>query len=370
MAFQRPSLSDIITRVKNDIKTGLNLTTILRRSVVSVLSRAIAGAVHSLYGFIQFAVDQLFIDTAEEEFLLRWASIYGLTQTPATFAELTYKFTGTDTTVIPDLTEVQTSQGAKYETQGEVTVGSTTPGEVEVTIKAVDAGDAGNLDDGTTLSLVAPIAGVDGDGTVVSTITEGEDEETIEQLRVRLLQRVRQPPSGGTVNDYIAFTLAVPGVTRAWILPNLNSQAGFVGVTFVEDDETPIIPLPAKVTEVQEAVDAAAPVTAQNVVFAPVTLDVDIDVRITPNTQAVRDAITAELEDLIFREAQVRGSVDPDQVGLGVQFDGKLRLSKIGEAISVATGEDAHELISPVIDPQPPVNGILVLGTVTFSELT
>ena len=77
----------------------------------------------------------------------------------------------------------------------------------------------------------------------------------------------------------------------------------------------------------------------------------------------------AELEDLIFREAEVRDAADPDQVGLGIQFDGIITLSKINEAISIAEGEEDHILNSPTINPQPPSGGLIILGTPTFSTL-
>jgi len=369
MAFSRPTLTQLRDRVEADYIAGLSLTTILLRSFIKVFAAIVAGVSHTLHGHIQdFIQIQFFPDTAEEEFLIRWANIFGLTRLEATFAELNITITGTDTSVIPIDTVYQRVDGLEYKTKAEVVIGTTTPGEVAAIIVAEDAGDAGNIDDGSTVSLTSPITGVDSDATVDSTSVEGEDQETIEQLRTRLLQRIQQPPAGGKVTDYIAFALSVVGVTRVFILPGFLGQ-GTVGVTFVEDGEDPIIPSVAKVEEVQIAVDEQKPVTADAIVFAPTASPIDPEIQLKPNTTEVRTAVIAELEDMIFREAKVRDAVDPDQVAAGVTFDGKISLSKITEAISLADGEDAHVLLSPTSDPQPPSGGLLILGTPVFSTL-
>lgn len=369
MAFTRPSLTAIRDRVEADFKSGLSLSTILARSFIKVLSAVIAGVSHTLHGHLQdFISKQFFPDMADEEYLVRWATVFGLDRLAATYAEVNITITGTDTTVVPAGTVFRRSDGFEYATKDEVTIGASVSGEVEAVLVATETGDSGNIDDGSTVSLTSPISGVDSDATVDSTVIEGEDQETIEALRTRLVERIQAPPAGGTVADYIAFAKTVVGVTRVWVLPAYYGQ-GTVGISFVEDDEDPIIPDSAKVDEVQAAIDEQKPVTADATVFAPIASAMDPEIQLKPNTSDVRAAVTAELEDLIFREAQVRNAVDPDQVADGVQFDGIIPLSKINEAISIATGEEDHVLLSPTSNPQPSEGGILTLGTITFSTL-
>ena len=88
MAFQRPTLDQLIERVKTDIKGGLNLVNVARRSFINVISRAIAGMAHLLYSYLTWISRQVFPDTAELEYLERWASIWGVTRSESTFAEL------------------------------------------------------------------------------------------------------------------------------------------------------------------------------------------------------------------------------------------------------------------------------------------
>lgn len=367
MAFTRATLLQIIERIEEDIKNGLNTPTILERSLEKALAAALGGASHTLHGHIQdFAALQLFVDTAEDEYLERFADIYGIARNEATFAEVNITITGTPTTVIPIDTVFQRSDGFQYTTQAEVTIDG--GGSIAAVLVATEAGSDGNISDSSTVSLTSPIAGVDSDATVSSTATEGEDTESDSSLRTRLLLRIQAPPQGGSVTDYLQYALSVSGVTRAWVLPGHLGQ-GTVGVTFVEDDDDPIYPDAAKVAEVQTVLNEKKPVTANAVAFIPGNSAVDMTIKLNPNTSTVQAQVLLELEDLIFREAQIRNAIDPDDVGNQTQFDGRIALSKFSEAISVAAGENEHIITSPLTDPQPDVGGILELGTVTFQDL-
>jgi len=83
----------------------------------------------------------------------------------------------------------------------------------------------------------------------------------------------------------------------------------------------------------------------------------------------VQNQVILELEDMLFREAQVGGAIDPEQVGLGITLSGKIPISKIDEAISLADGEDDHILTTPTVEVDPGVGGLVVLGTPVFSTL-
>jgi len=361
MAFTRPDLQSIVDRVKGDIRTSLGLTAILRRSTEDAFAKAIAGASHVLHGHMRFISKQIFPDQAEVEFLERWASIYAIQRKAATFATLTITGTGVDTTVIPAGTAYKRDDGLTYTTDAETTIAA---GVFSVNVTADTSGTGSNIDDGESVTLVSPLSGVNSGALISATVTEGEDVESDASLRDRVLARIRTPPSGGTVTDYIAYARSVAGVTRAWVLPGHLGE-GTVGVSFVEDGEDPIIPSAAKVIEVQAAVNESKPVTAEATVFAPNPNVVDMTINISPNTQAVRDAITAELEDLFSREGQVSGAFKD----LDSTYTGGLSLSKITEAISISEGEENHDLIAPTGNIVTAVGSIITLGTITFGVL-
>lgn len=371
MAFTRPTLQAIVNRVRGDIKDALDLTAILRRSTEDAFARAIAGASHILHGHIRFVSRQIFPDQAEGQYLKNWgADVYGIQLKAATLTTLQISGTGTNGSNIPVSTQYQRSDGVLFATDSAVTIAG---GVFTVNVTSVDAGAATNTNDSDELTLVSPISGVVSIAVVDSTVTEGEDVETEDSYRARILNRIRTPPSGGTVTDYISYALEIAGVTRAWVLPNWEAAGylgeGGVGIAFVEDGEDPIIPSPAKVQEVQDNITLKKPVTADALVFAPVANTIDMTINLKPNTQAVRDAVTAELEDLFNRESEVAGAIDPDQQTIPVVYTGGLALSKVNEAISVADGEQDHVLVTPSIDITSSVGQIITLGTITFGTL-
>lgn len=364
MPFQRPTLAQIIDRARGDIKGALSITTILRVSFLEALARMLGGAAHIMHGHLVYISRQLFPDQAEGPYLKRWASIYFIQQKAATFAKLQVSITFTAAATAPVLSELQRTDGVLYELDADVTASGA--GTLQGTATCKTAGDIGNLGDGEALTFTSPIADVDSNVLVADTITAGFDMETEEELRARVVERIRQPPQGGAAWDYIAWAKEVAGVTRAWVFPGHLGQ-GTVGVSFVTDGADPIIPDNNKVAEVQAWITqpTKAPVGAEVTVFAPIPLVVNPNIRIKPNTLAVRDAITAEIEDLFRRDAQVSGAYKT----VGEFYDGKIALSKLNEAISLAAGEEDHQVVSPASDISPTTSQIATLGTITFQTL-
>lgn len=350
MPFNRPTLSGIIDRTFSDITSRLNLQgAILRRSVVGVLARVLAGASHMLHGHLDWIAKQAIPDTADE-WLPRWAAIWGVTRRAAEFAVGNVTFTGTiNGTIIPAGTVLRTADGIEYETDADATL---TAGTATAAVTAVVAGADGNADAGTSLTIVNPIAGINSAVTVaVGGLTNGSDVEDDDSLRARLLARIQQPPHGGADFDYEAWALEVPGVTRAWVYPQ-QLGIGTVSVLFVRDDDASIIPDAAEIEAVQDYIDERRPVTAEVFVLAPTPDTLDFTIELSPDTAAIRSAIEAELEDLLSREAEPGGT---------------LYLSRINEAISAAAGEFDHTLTVPAADVVSATGHMPVMGEITWA---
>ena len=81
MSFERPSLQTLIQRIEADIESRLPVTQ-LRRSNAKVYTRVMAAVSHALHAHVDFIARQLFFDTAESEYLDRWASLFGLRRKP------------------------------------------------------------------------------------------------------------------------------------------------------------------------------------------------------------------------------------------------------------------------------------------------
>ncbi len=371
MSFTRPTLTTIIDRIKNDYKAGLSLQAIIRRGFLDIFSKATGATSHTLHGHIDNSVvKKFFPDTGDEETIARWGTLFKIFRKDAQKAEITIDVTATTGGTLPVGQIYVRSDGTEYLVKAEVIIPAATT--LPATIVAADGfeGADANMDNGDKISLQSSITGIDSEATVTATEIEGEEQEALLDYQIRVLERLGFPPSGGTVNDYVAFAKTVAGVTRAWVIPSVVGE-GSVGLTFVEDGNAPasIIPSPTKVDEVQEAVTALKPVGADLFTFVPNELQMNPEIQLSPNTTAVQNAVIAELEDLLKRKAEVRNALDPKQVGLGVQFDGIIKLSQIDEAISIADGEEDHVLLSPTSNVQPQDGGLVTLETPIFTPL-
>ena len=236
MAFTRPTLEELNTRISTDIESRLTGgAKLLRRSTLKVLATVFAGAVHVIYGFLNWIYKQAFPDTAESENLERWSNIWGITRTPAEFSQGNVTFTGTNGVEIPAGTEIQLSNGTTYTTDA---LGTVSGGTVTIAVTATVAGPDSDADASTAISLSSPITGITTQGTVAAGgLTGGIDEESDDDLRTRLLARIQNAPHGGNANDYVAWAKEVSGVTRAWVI-EAYLGLGTVGVTFVRDNDT------------------------------------------------------------------------------------------------------------------------------------
>lgn len=357
MAFNRPTLPQLIERIAADIESRLSGTDPrLRRAVLGVLGRTLAGAAHELHGHLDWLSRQIVPDTAESDILDRWASWWGVPRKAAASATGNVMFTGNDGAVIPAATRLQRADGVEYTTDVEASV---VGGSATASVTASSAGQGTSAAAGVSLSLVSPVAGVQSAVTVASGgLSGGADVETDVALRNRLRARVQAPPHGGDKTDYEAWALAVEGVTRAWVFPQWTG-AGTVGLFFVRDDDPTFIPDAAEVQAVQDFVDALRPVTAMLTVYAPTAVSVDMTIKLSPNTASVQAAVQTELADLFRREAGVGD-------GAG---GGSVLLSHIREAISIAAGENDHVLVTPAADVAVGAGEIATLGALTFEAL-
>lgn len=350
MAFQRPTLAQLVERIQQDCVSRLALVGgVLRRSVVAVLSRVFAGAVHELHGFLEFLSRQVFPDTSELEFLERQGALYGITRKAATFAEGNVTFTGSNGTLIPSATLLQRSDGLRYATQADATIAA---GTATAAVEAETAGEDSNADAGVSLSLVSPIIGVGSTATVAAGgLTLGSDQESDDDLRTRVLERLQFAPHGGAAKDYVAWAKEVAGVTRAWVYAG-ELGAGTVTVRFVRDDDASIIPDAGEVEAVQDYIEERRPVTAQVTVVAPTAVPLDFEIEITPDTTATRAAVEAELRDLLARDE--------------IQPGGTILLSQIITSIGIADGVTDFVLNDPPANVTHTTGQMPTMGTITW----
>jgi uncharacterized phage protein gp47/JayE len=366
MPWQTPTLRDVRSLVRDAVNASLpGADANVPNSVLRVLSDNQGALCHLTLQYIDWLALQLLPDTAETEWLDRHGQIWlvnsdGSTgRKMATLSSGTASFVGLiDGTVIPQGSQLQTgttggigSGQLVFETLSDITTSAAAP--VEGQIRAVDPGSIGNLVTGTTLTLNPPIPGVSSVATIVL-LEGGTDTETDDELRMRILQRIRNPPMGGDLSDYVKWALAVPGVTRAWA--TVEQGIGTVTVRFLMDDlraSNDGFPEPSDVATVGAYIDQMRPVAVKDCfTSAPIKQMLDITIsNLVPNTDECKAEIEAQLQQMLFDKAA------PGQT---------IYVSWINYAIMSAPSVQSFFLAAPLSDVVMTAPGYMaVLGTIS-----
>lgn len=320
MPFSRPTLSDLRAQVAQDVTTAVGAgTDLLRRAVLRVVGDAQAGLAHLHYGYLDWIARQSVPFTAEDEALEGWGALKGVTRKAATQASGTATFAGTPGAIIPAGHPVSRYDGAAYTTGDAAAVGL--GGTVTVTLTAAEAGAVGNAEAGAAMVLGIAVAGVQSSG-IAGALTGGTDAETDNDLRTRMLAAYATTPMGGAQADYVAWALEVPGVTRAWCLPN-GVGVGTVIVYVMLDDAHPGgFPVGTDGVAAAETRGTAAtgdqlavanhlwplaPVTALVTVVAPVAQPVAFTIAGVP--VGMRSAVSTALADQLRQDGSPGGTV-------------------------------------------------------------
>jgi uncharacterized phage protein gp47/JayE len=374
MPWQTPPLEQLRALNRDNVTAQLRSGPMIPNSVLRVLADMNAGAAYLTLLYIDWLADQLMPDTAEDVWLDRFGQIWLVNadgsrgRKLAAFASGSVTVTGIAGTPVPSGSQltVQSQAGAiVFQTTAGAVVGAQpTP----VSVVALTAGSAGNLAAGTTLGFAPAIAGIDGNATVV-TLANGADRETDDELRARVLERIREPPMGGDAEDYVAWALKVPGVTRAWCSP-LEMGIGTVTLRFMMDDlratsdpTTDGFPLLPDVTAVQAYIDSVRPVTVKDFfVVAPIPEPVNFSLsNLSADNAGLRAAIAASVDTMLLGKAKPAFALN----GVG-QSAQTIYAAWVSDAVLTTPGVDYFDLT--MADHAMPDNGHMgVLGSITYA---
>lgn len=352
MSWQSPTLNQLAEQIRADMRGRLpDAKPALRRAMLRVVADVDAGAVHGLYGYLAWLARQLIIDTAEAEWLERWASVWGIYRLDPTAATGAVTLTGTPGAQLVAGNALEHESGATYTVDATVTIAA--DGTVSAQLTADDTGTAGNLAAGETLRLISAVSGIDAEATVAGDgLTGGAAQESDDRLRQRLLDRIQNPPHGGSEADYKQWARdAHPDVTRVWVAPH-KPDIGEVTLRLVCDGLAEIIPTQAILDTVTDYIDEKRAVTARGFyAVAPTKAPLDFQIRLTPDTQDARNRIVAALDDFLTQTGEPGGTNYREQLS-GV--------------IYIAAGDSRHEMPVPAADVTHTVNELPVLGTITW----
>ncbi len=337
----RPTLPELRERIQADYDYHLpGASARAPESMLNTLAEAEAGAFHGLYGYAEYLAKQLLPDTADLQWLARWAIMLEVPRSPATYA------TGSAQTV-----------GAGVIGEGKILVEPKTSTEYLTTtavygqnpviqIKALNPGIAGNLPGGTTLQARNPISGIQPDITVIS-LSGGADQETVDSWRKRVSKKLAERSKIGDKDDYSLWAISShAGITGAWVFPG-EMGIGTIVIRCIGPSPN-IIPDNTVFAEAQAEIDSLrnAGATVFLIAATPKTINIQLSGISDEDTKA---AIMRGLKQLFVVKQQ--------QSAL-------LRESEIDAVIQRHTID--YTLISPVTDTQCTDKEVLILGDVEW----
>lgn len=350
MALTRPTLGALIDQAKNEINALVpGADARMRVSIFSVFASVWGALTDGLYSALNYLSRQLFVMTADIEYLTLIGQSYGVDQLSASAATGSADLVGAAGTSVFVGTVLTRSDGLTYQT----TAGQVFPASGSMTVPIISQTTGAMTNANAGVALQCPTVGVTSGAVSAGAVSGGSDDESVDGLRARILFRLQNPPGAGTLADWTRWTFAQEAaVTRVWPLA-LPFGAGSVGVVYAQDNAA-VVPPPSSIAAMTKYLRGFEPIGATIYVFAP-TLD-PINFTISGIADpATRVNVIAELTDLLYREAYPGNTIP---------------LSHIHKAISEAPGEYDHQLLSPTaaltFGEVPPVFQIGTMGVVTW----
>ncbi|UXU07192.1 baseplate J/gp47 family protein [Agrobacterium tumefaciens] len=316
------------------------------RGMFAVIWSAVAPEVRETHDHIAWWARQWMPDSADDEaMIMRHASIWGTDPRPAKKAIGSVTIEGVAGTVLASGIVLASSGSNTFITTAGGTIAA--GGTVTVTAEAVAAGTAGNLETGVQLSTVAAYPAIS-KITVATAFAGGADDEEPESVQERYLQRIREPPMGGSAPDYRAWVGNVGSVYAVKVVEDWIGR-GSVGLVIAlrNDDGTPRVPTELELTAIgnylgaQGSQTGVRPVTARVIPLAAELVNVPVSVRLRPDGALTRAAVQSAFDRFIATIGDEDDMQNESPIGATIEP------SRISEAISAADGEYSHDLTVP-----------------------
>lgn len=327
MPFPRKSLTDLRAETLSDIDAALpGAQSLLRYSNLNILGQVTAGAVHGLYGYLDYIALQAVPFTATGESMIAWAAFKGVFQKTGGAAHGPVPLAGAPDALIVAGTTWARADGKTYRLVEDVTLDGAGVGVGAVI--ADETGTSGNCAVGTKLTLTTPIAGVASTVTLAEPIDGAVDIEPLDSVKTRMLEAYASPPGAGGAADYVKWAKQVPAVTRAWCKRN-GMGAGTVLVWFMMDiaradddgfpqgdngvagDEDRAAPATGDQLLVADHIFELQPAPALVFLAAPGVNTIDFTIAgLTGSTTATRDLIKAAIDEVFLDRGKPGGLPD------------------------------------------------------------
>lgn len=296
-------LSDFQTRIGETVDNNCDL---------AVRLYAVAAQVSALETQAEWVKDQCFPQTAQGIYLDYHAQMRALTRQSAIRATGTLRFSVRVVTEedlpIPIGTVCISTSEMHYETVEEAVLPA---GElfVEIPARAMEPGAAGNTAAGSILTMSVPPAGIS-HCTNFAAFTGGEDAESDESLRARILDSYQRLPNGANTAFYESQAMLHEGVVAAKAV----GRARGVGTVNVYVATSAGMPDAALLQEIQTELAEKREIAVDVQVLEPEKQAVDVEVTLEVASGADKEAVRTAAE------ATVRGYFSGALLGKGVQL--------------------------------------------------
>lgn len=219
-----------------------------------------------------------------------------------------------------------------------------------------------NLPANTLVTLGNTISGVDSNaGVDFNQISGGTDQENTVDFRKRFLFRVQNPVAHFNAFAITAEATSINGVTRVFV-NEITPAVGQVTIYFMRDNDINSIPSGTEVTKVKNQILTIKPANTSDVdviVLAPTAVPVNFVFTIlSPGTQAMKDAINANLKQYFDELTSVGKNIESDAYR-----------SVIFNTIDLTNGDIVNNftLTTPPGDVTIAPGEIGTLGAITYS---
>ena len=268
-------------------------------SELAVRFYAVAAQIYSLYVQAEWTRRQCFPQTAQGDYLDKHAQLRGVTRRQAAKAVGTVRFSvdqAQDSAVgIPAGTVCMTAGGVRFVTTGDAVVEQ---GKLyaDVPVEAALGGAAGNVDVGTIVYMSVPPVRIAACINVEPT-AGGTDEESDEELRVRVMETYRRLANGANNAFYEQAAMSFDEVAAVTVIPRSRG----VGTVDVIPASLAGMPSLELLDKLQEHFDRVREIAVDVKVYAPTPRTVDLALELWPRegrdfdevAQAVRETLMA-----------------------------------------------------------------------------
>lgn len=314
---------------------------------------AAAAQIRGMYLQAQWLLDQSFPQTAKGEYLERHAQLRGISRGIATCAAGTLRF-GLSLSVNGDLpirsgTVCMTDTGIRFATTDNVVLKA---GDLYVDVPAValEPGKAGNVAANTITIMAAMPVGVKA-CTNPEAFSGGDDAESDEGLRRRLLDSYLRLPNGANAAYYEQTALSYTGVAAAKAVGRPRG-VGSVDLYIATDAGLPDEVL---LEEVNAYLQEKREISVDLQVLAPTPCDINI-------SAAVRAAA-----GFTFEKAQADVDAALREVFTGAMLGKSVTLAFLGNLLYDLDSVDNYSFTAPASDLAASPTVLPRLGTVTIA---